>query len=362
MGGRMPHLADMAQVAERELAEAESLSQAQSTQQAIIDEVAWNPEGYSFWQWDGRRVGYIEAGEASGQPVLLVHGFGGSAYHWRRNINALASRGLHVFAIDLLGFGQSDKPADIVYDAEDVWVAQCARFMVEVMGCGEREGGARRAMVAGNSLGGFVSLAAAATHKDLVSGCVLLNSAGRFEQVEEAVAVDEKEGSLTPEIEAAQGIVREAVAQLRQNAVEAMTRAVLYASFYLTRSRIAPILAQVYPISPHMVDDNLIASIEGPARERDAAEVFYRVVSRNGVGPPQTVDRYLRKLRVPLLLLWGKFDPWIRPSTADLLQRRAAALGVETVSRVDVNAGHCPMDEAPAEVNAALLDFAAKIA
>ena len=47
------------------------------------------------------------AGE-SGSPILLVHGFGASAYHWRYNIPELAKRH-RVYAVDLLGFGWSTK-------------------------------------------------------------------------------------------------------------------------------------------------------------------------------------------------------------------------------------------------------------
>lgn len=53
-----------------------------------------------------------------GQPALvLIHGFGASVYHWRYNIPALVKEGYRVLALDLLGFGLSDKPI-IEYSAE----------------------------------------------------------------------------------------------------------------------------------------------------------------------------------------------------------------------------------------------------
>lgn len=52
-------------------------------------------------------ITFCHAGE-SGSPILLVHGFGASAYHWRYNIPELAKRH-RVFAVDLLGFGWSTK-------------------------------------------------------------------------------------------------------------------------------------------------------------------------------------------------------------------------------------------------------------
>ena len=86
-------------------------------------------------------------------------------------------------------------------------------------------------------------------------------------------------------------------------------------------------------------------------------QVFYRIVSRNGRGGSVPVDELLGELKVPLLLLWGEKDPWIVSKTGDRVQAEATARGVD-VRRVSVDAGHCPQDEAPAAVNAGLLDFA----
>jgi len=110
---------------------------------------------------------YIAMGPEEGPPLLLVHGFGASAYHWRGNVATLAAAGNRVYAVDLVGFGASEKPV-MPYDS-DVWSEQCAAFLRDVAGCG---GGKKQALVAGNSIGGFTVLALAATHPDLVRGWV----------------------------------------------------------------------------------------------------------------------------------------------------------------------------------------------
>lgn len=56
---------------------------------------------------DGIRIHYLEKG--LGEPLLLVHGLGAYSYTWRYNIDALAQH-YRVIAIDLKGFGLSDKP------------------------------------------------------------------------------------------------------------------------------------------------------------------------------------------------------------------------------------------------------------
>jgi pimeloyl-ACP methyl ester carboxylesterase len=67
------------------------------------------PRGRSFWQWNGHRIRYQRSGE-SGPAVVLVHGFGGNADHWRKSTGELGRGGHRAFAIDLLGYGYSDKP------------------------------------------------------------------------------------------------------------------------------------------------------------------------------------------------------------------------------------------------------------
>ncbi|KAK1309773.1 hypothetical protein QJS10_CPA08g00983 [Acorus calamus] len=68
--------------------------------------------------WRGYRINYL-AVEGEGRPVLLVHEFGASIGHWRRNIGVLAENN-SVYALDLLGFGASDKPEGFAYTME-VW-------------------------------------------------------------------------------------------------------------------------------------------------------------------------------------------------------------------------------------------------
>jgi Alpha/beta hydrolase family len=93
----------------------------------------WVPTGYKKWQFQGHEVNYIDVGNDGDKkkpPLLLIHGFGASIYHWRYNIPVLA-RDYHVYAIDLLGFGLSDKPI-IDYSAE-LWRDQALAFIKEVV-------------------------------------------------------------------------------------------------------------------------------------------------------------------------------------------------------------------------------------
>ncbi|HTW87852.1 MAG TPA: alpha/beta hydrolase [Candidatus Binataceae bacterium] len=104
--------------------------------------------------FDGARVHYLEAGR--GFPILLIHGSGPGAStigNWRLVLEPLAAR-FHVFAMDLIGFGRSERKPKPPYFDLDLWLRQC-RAMVERIE-GERVG------LIGHSLSGVLALKLAA--------------------------------------------------------------------------------------------------------------------------------------------------------------------------------------------------------
>lgn len=90
-------------------------------------------------------MAYVDAGE--GPPVLLLHGFPTSSFLWRREIWLLAQRA-RVIAPDLIGYGNSDKPADV--DLSEQAQAGYVRELLEELGIGELA-------VVGHDLGGAVA-------------------------------------------------------------------------------------------------------------------------------------------------------------------------------------------------------------
>jgi pimeloyl-ACP methyl ester carboxylesterase len=291
------------------------------------DKLPWMEQGYQTWNWKGQKINYIEMGDPSKPALVLIHGFGASAFHYRYNIPNLA-RDYHVYAFCKLGFGLSDKPVQNY--AAEVWRDQAADFLKEVV--------QKPAVLAGNSLGGFTSLYTAATDevKDLVSGVVLMNGAGRFRD---------------PDVPDAQASKKNEFVEAIQKFIQ---RAVIAASFVVTKqpARIEQILKQVYAIDSSNVDNELVESIRFPSLDPNAAEVFYRVITKNGNGPQIYVDDLLEKVEAPILLCWGEHDPWIRPQAADRIQELKPS-----VTRVSIEAGHCPHDEAPEAVNEAIRNF-----
>ena len=316
---------------------------------------------YSKWEWSTNfggdettkathSINYLSMGDATKPTLLLVHGFGASSYHFRYNIPELA-KDYHVYAIDLLGFGWSDKPI-MDYEAS-VWRDQVINFIDQII---HNEKEDKSIAIAGNSLGGYTAMFAASDDriKEHVRGCILLNSAGRF-RPEEGEEIAEKEPN-----------------PIVKSISSAIQRFVIACSFVITKqpARIEQILKSVYPSDQSNVNSDLVESIRTPALDPNAAEVFYRVITKNGSGPMAFVDDIIKELECPVLLAWGEKDPWIRPAAADKMQRLHATYhgeniggenGSKWMKRVSIDAGHCPHDEAPEAVNAAILEFAAEV-
>ena len=128
--------------------------------------------------------------------MLLVHGFGASSDHWRANITPLAEQ-QSVWALDLLGFGSSDKPRSRLADEPqgpdsvrycfDLWANQVADFACQVVQPQQP------LQLVGNSIGGIVALRAAqllSERGQAPAQVILLNCAQR--------ALDDRRAALLP--------------------------------------------------------------------------------------------------------------------------------------------------------------------
>jgi len=259
-----------------------------------------------------------------GPAILLVHGFGASTDHWRFNIPVLAAHH-EVHALDLLGFGRSAKPAGPAYGGA-LWRDQLVAYVNERIG--------RPTVLVGNSLGGYAALAAAAALGEGAAGVVLLNAAGPFGDEQAAPA--------------GWGAIA------RRTIGSALLRSPLLQRLLFENLRrpatIRRTLRQVY-IDPTNVDEALVESIRRPALDPGAFGVFRTVFD---IPSGQPLDDLFTQLTAPLLLLWGIRDPWINaPGRRERFRRHAPAATTEVV----LDAGHCPHDEVPDQVNSALLQW-----
>jgi pimeloyl-ACP methyl ester carboxylesterase len=230
-----------------------------------------------------------------------------------------------VHAIDLLGFGRSAKPEGPSYGGA-LWRDQLVAYVHERIG--------RPTVLVGNSLGGFAALAAGAALGDQAAGVVLLNAAGPFS--------DEQ-----AEPQGWGAIARRTIgaALLKSPVLQRLLFENLRRPATVRRT-----LNQVY-IDRTNVDEELVQSILRPSRDPGAFGVFRTVFD---IPRGQPLDELFAQLQAPLLLLWGIRDPWINAAgRRSAFQRHAPANTTEVV----LEAGHCPHDEVPDQVNRAMVDW-----
>jgi len=117
----------------------------------------------SFQDINGVKTHICETG--AGTPLILIHGFMGTYFDWRRNIPELA-RHFAVIAFDLPGFGYSNKPVDFPYTADGY-----ASFLVDLM----NKLNINKAILVGNSLGEIILSMTSTTAVRYMLGHILKN-------------------------------------------------------------------------------------------------------------------------------------------------------------------------------------------
>lgn len=278
-----------------------------------------------YWQWRGENIYYVQAGSGNTDkpPLLLVHGFGASTDHWRKNIHQLKEK-FEVWAIDLLGFGRSAKPP-WQYSGE-LWQDQLNDFISQVI--------QKPTVVAGNSLGGYSCLCVGANHPENVVGVILLNSAGPFS---DTMA---KKPSLVQKVGG--WILKQPM--------------VTYFLFQRLRNKknIRKTLEKVY-LDSTTITDQLIEDIYRPSCDEGALQVFSSVF-KNPQG--EKVDHLLQKLSCPLLNIWGESDPWMGAKERGNKFKQYYS----NLTEFYLKAGHCPHDEVPEEVNSIIEKWVSEIA
>lgn len=277
------------------------------------------PEGYAGCTArdvviaDGTRIRLTESGSASAPPVLLVHGFGASAFQWRFLLPALAAAGYHALAPDLPGHGFSQLAlADGEYTrpsyARRIWL------LLDALGVS-------RAPIVGHSMGGAIAAEMTWQHPERVESLALLSPAGF-------------------------GLVPSRATVLRYIPDGLAPHARPFASIQAARL----ILGDVYgPDGRWTVRDEeeLLAPYDQPdifrALLRTVKEFDFRL-------HPQAL---LEQLPTGTLVLFGTHDRVVRPVDVEARVRCMRDARLVMLPRI----GHLPQVEAAEQVNALLTEF-----
>ena len=260
----------------------------------------------------GMRTHYVVAGE--GPPVILVHGLGASIVAWRETIDPL-SQGNTVYAMDIPGHGDSDKPV----------IAYTSRAGVEFVGHFMDALDISRAALVGNSMGGLLSLGFTLDQPHRVTRLVLVDAAG---------------------------LGRRLPLFMRLASLPLVGSLIL--RFTLGNDRI--LLRQVF-YDRRFATDGLLQEL---ARVRASVGAKRAELSaiRNGVNlwgerPHDILVERLPELKMPLLIVWGAQDRIIPQAHARDAARRAPEAQVAILPQC----GHWPQIEKSQEFNSLVREF-----
>src|SRR5256714_6847454 len=265
----------------------------------------------------GIRVRVVERGNVEAPPVLMVHGWGCSAYIFRENMPAVAEAGFRAIALDLKGHGLSDKPQH----AREYTIDCLVDHLGEVIEALKLE----RPVLVGHSLGGSLIYHFAARHPDRVRALALLSPVG-----------------LT------------GVPLLR-----------LY--HLLTPAFMTPIMCRVKPTLIVRGALRRVYGKRGRPTRRDVEEYLAPAQFREYAGAVRALlhsydwwaarNRPLKAVNLPAIGMWGALD--------HLMPKDGMAIYVPLVPGIDLecisDAGHVITEETPDEVNAGLLDLLKRV-
>jgi pimeloyl-ACP methyl ester carboxylesterase len=266
---------------------------------------------------NGKRIRYWAEGD--GPAVVLLHGLSNSVEFWQYNIASLAAHH-RVYALDLLGFGRSDK------EIGTFSLSYSGSFMAQFMDALEIE----RATLVGNSLGGAISAQTAGQFPERVERLILVDPAGFGTE-------------LSPVLRAwAIPVVGSAAFRLYQQLFPRLKQWV----FYNSRS----------------LDNEWLAGAAEVLRTTGVRENSIKVV-RTGVSLRKgqreelfgELHGLLAKSSVPTLIIWGRNDFVVPLAHAYAAQKLIANSEVRVIERC----GHIPQVERPVEFNRLVLEFLA---
>lgn len=259
---------------------------------------------------NSHKINYVDQGR--GIPLILIHGFGSSLFCWRKNIPALSER-YRVYALDLLGFGFSDKPLDENYSMDAY-----AELIIQFMNALKIE----RAVLVGHSLGGGIAMLTTLKYPKRVLGLILIDP--------EAYALKPPFMLRVAQLPIIKSFIHHAIGKWT-------IRISLERSFY----------------NQALVTDELVDNYYRPFKTRNGKRATIKVLQAMDFKKLKMHIQHYRKIKKYTLIVWGKED---RISNIRLGYRLHKDL-TKSILKVIPESGHLVQEEKPNEVNNAINNF-----
>lgn len=265
-----------------------------------------------FTEVDGITIHFQEFGERGNPTLLLVHGFTASTYVWQSVAPVFADAGFHVVAVDLVGFGFSDKPKGFDYTIGSQ--ARIIERLMDRLGIG-------RATIVGSSYGGAVSLTVALDYPERVEKLVLvdavINNSPKKHPILKLAKVPGIGEVITPFLLDSKAFVR---IRMRET---------------------------LHPANHHLITAERIDSVVRPL---SAADGHHAVLTAGRNWEADRIEEDMSLVNQPTLIIWGENDNVIPIYNGEKLYN--SILNSRFV--VLKNCGHVPMEEKP-EIFASLV-------
>ena len=267
---------------------------------------------------DGQEVTYVDLGDGPDEPMVFIHGLGACWQTWLENLPHFASA-RRCIAMDLPGFGASPLPEG------EITIERYARLVDELLA----SLGLERAVVVGNSMGGFIATELALRFPTHVSRLVLVSAAVFWQEYRRA-------RPLVALAQASDAVVGRALVDAEPTLVrrpKLRAAALAFGGFHL----------------PHLLARELQAELVLTAR-RTAG--FVPALQALASFP---LREELARVECPTLIVWGTHDTLVGREHADELERLIPRARKVVFERT----GHVPMLERPERFNAEVDRFLA---
>jgi pimeloyl-ACP methyl ester carboxylesterase len=261
----------------------------------------------------GVRVRAVEAGDESAPPLVLVHGFLASHVEFDEVLDAFGAK-FRVVALDLPGFGDSEKPSPARYPYGVDAFAESLADLMAAFGLG-------RAHVLGHAMGGAAALTLAATHSELVDRLVLVDAL--------SYPFPRSFMARLPLMPIIGGIY------FKQLYGRALFRAHFRDGVFAEGAEL-----------PYARIDALYDKFNTPAGRESAYSVMHATLDT------RTVVARVGRIRAPTLVVWGRDDRVFPVANAQRLAREIAGARLQIM-----DTGHSPHEERPAEFVSVVTEF-----
>jgi pimeloyl-ACP methyl ester carboxylesterase len=247
--------------------------------------------------------------------VLLVHGFGGSTYSWRHNVNALQQAGFNVLAVDLPAFGYSDRPPQMNHSNSKR--AQLLWGLIDSITSNKTHNTPRNWHFVGHSMGASVIIAMEQLRPQRTASLALVDGAV-FEAKSTQAKITDFFLSWSP------------LPWLIQYVAD---------RHFLTYDQIEHTLTQAYGYPP---DSNTVKNYLTPLQREGTIDNIIQMAASYDQRPLK-----LSEISSPTYLIWGENDSWIPLEYAKKVKKKIYNARFVTLSE----AAHCPMETHPTNFN-----------